>query len=383
MMQIAAGTGSRADPGLPGATSVRTGSTDEGEFTNVTWSRPLRRIEDPLTYGVFLQTSDEDVDYYRDGETVAEVPLDRQYLRLNAAAVSGPRELRQAHGLDLQLVRQDYEPAFGPAAGTIRVPGDTEQIELGPYWTIDWRPRFHVVRRLDAIDWDEDLGLGVHLGARVAGRWRSEAGAGDALQPVLGLDGRAAFTPADRAYVTLAAAAGCRFDGDRLAGWRAGGAAHAYWLGLPMQTLAASITFDAVGERQDLMPQLTLGEDNGLRGYPARAFAGTRIARLNLEDRIDTGLEILSVHVGAAAFCDVGWVHDLATGRSLSSPLRGVGVGLRFGSTNLFGGQILRLDCAWPLDGGDVAGAGLSISFATGQVFTFFGNAADLGREFF
>jgi hypothetical protein len=29
-----------------------------------------------------------------------------------------------------------------------------------------------------------------------------------------------------------------------------------------------------------------------------------------------------------------------------------------------------------------VAGCGVSISFAVGQVFSFFGNAADLGREF-
>jgi hypothetical protein len=29
-----------------------------------------------------------------------------------------------------------------------------------------------------------------------------------------------------------------------------------------------------------------------------------------------------------------------------------------------------------------VAGRGVSISFAVGQVFSFFGNAADLGREF-
>jgi hypothetical protein len=141
-------------------------------------------------------------------------------------------------------------------------------------------------------------------------------------------------------------------------------------------------TRDVAAERQDLVPQLTLGEDNGLRGCPAREFSGIRYARLNLENRIDTGLEVLSVRLGAAAFCDVGWMHDPSQGLSMSDPIRAVGVGLRLGSSHLFGSKVLRLDVAWPLDDYGGEDYGVSVSFATGQVFTVFGNASELRRDF-
>ena len=362
--------------------ALQTGSTDEGNFTNVSLRRPFHHLDDPYTWGADLAISKQRVDYFRRGDSTAEVPLDFDGLRLFAAAGSGPRELRQALGLDLRLHRQDYSPAIGPDAGRVRVPGDTDDIELGPYWTIDDRPRFDEVRRLDAFDFDEDLTLGVHAGARLAGRYRDEQGAGSALQPLLDVEFNAACTPLPHAYLTLATNAVGRLDGDSLAGWRTSAALHAYLLDLPAQTLAGSVTFDAVEEEQDLQPQLTLGEDDGLRGYPAREFAGTRRWRLNLEDRADTGIEILSVHVGVTGFFDVGWINDRDSSLTLGDAIRGVGAGLRLGSSHLFGSRVMRIDVAWPLD--DVGGRqyGVSLSFAVGQVFTFFGNANVLGSQF-
>ncbi|MGA1609059.1 MAG: hypothetical protein ACO4CT_18895, partial [Planctomycetota bacterium] len=62
--------------------------------------------------------------------------------------------------------------------------------------------------------------------------------------------------------------------------------------------------------------------------------------------------------------------------------LRSVGVGLRFASSELFGGGVFRLDVARPLD--DVPGEdfGVTVSGGAGQVFGFFGNAAELVAEF-
>jgi hemolysin activation/secretion protein len=82
------------------------------------------------------------------------------------------------------------------------------------------------------------------------------------------------------------------------------------------------------------------------------------------------------------AFFDVGWVHGKAQDLSLGEAIKSVGVGLRFGSSELFGGNVGRVDFAWPLDDVNGIGYDLSVSFSAGQVFTFFGNATELRRDF-
>jgi outer membrane protein assembly factor BamA len=132
-----------------------------------------------------------------------------------------------------------------------------------------------------------------------------------------------------------------------------------------------------VFEGEDLPIELTLGEDNGLRGYPAREFSGTRRLRFNLEDRIDTGLEVRTVRFGLVPFFDAAWIGDEGWG----SPLASVGVGLRIGSPEIFGRGVLRFDLAFPLT--EVGGESFdpSLSIALGQVFTFFGNSSLLSSR--
>ncbi len=373
------------DPQLLGSwhtLAARLGETDEGAYYEFDLRRPHRHLGDPWSYGIAFDGADEDVDYYRRGESTAEVPQDRRDFRVFVGAAAGPRDERLGFGLDLRGRSVDYEPAFGLDAALWRVPGDTSWIEFGPYATYEYRPAFDEVRGLDALDFDEDLPLGASLLVRTAVRCRDEDRRNAEFQPVLAVKGRVAVRPFDATYFTFEIDGESRWNHERAQGWRAGFAMHGYQLSLPAQTLAASFTYDVVAERQDLAPQLTLGEDNGLRGYPAREFSGTRYARLNLENRIDTGLEVLSVRLGAAAFCDVGWMHDPSQGLSMSDPIRAVGVGSRLGSSHLFGSKVLRLDVAWPLDDFGGEDYGVSVSFATGQVFTFFGNASELRRDF-
>jgi hypothetical protein len=314
--------------------------------------------------------------------TTAEIPVDGHSLRLFAAAAEGPRDARFTQGLDVRLSTVEYGVATGPDAGLWRVPGDTDAIELGAFVEHEVHTRYDKVTRIDAIDYLEDLELGITLRGRVAVRARDEQGVGSDLDPVVGAGVRLAAQPLPETYVTFAGNGSVVIGGDGLDAWNGSLALHAYLLSLSRQTLCASLTYDFAGDTQDLVPQLTLGEDNGLRGYPAREFAGSRFTRLNLEDRIDTGIEVLSIHLGLVAFCDVGWVHGPQQGLSMDDAIRSVGFGLRLGSSNLFGKGVGRLDVAWPLD--EVGGNdyGVSVSFAVGQVFTFFGNANELRTDF-
>lgn len=358
------------------------GDTEDGGFIEFVLARPFRRIEDPLTYGMEVATLQADVDYYRLGDEVGAVPIDRRSVRLYGAAGDGPRELRQAFGMDFRARRVQYGAAKGPAASSLRVPADHDEVELGPYWSLDWRPRFLKLRRIDSIDFDEDIGLGAHFTARAAARYRDEVGQPGRYDPVFALESRLAAQPTSDTLLSFSIeAAVAAYDGS-LQSHRLGTALHAYWLGLPKQTLCGSITYDTVGEERDLIPQLTLGEDNGLRGYPAREFTGDSRVRINLENRIDTGIELWSIRLGAVAFFDAGFLHDPQLGLSMSDPLRSVGFGLRLGSSHLLGSRVVRIDVAWPLDDPFNEGYNPSLSFTFGQVFTVFGNASALETQF-
>lgn len=112
----------------------------------------------------------------------------------------------------------------------------------------------------------------------------------------------------------------------------------------------------------DLDPeeQLLLGGDNGLRGYPLRYQAGTSHALFTLEERFYTNWQPLKLfNVGAAVFFDAGRSWGTAayldeTGAAESQGwLKDVGVGLRLGSARSGLGNVLHIDLACPLDGGD------------------------------
>jgi hypothetical protein len=356
--------------------------TEEGYLAAFDLTRPFKHLEDPLSYGVNAESLERDVDYFDHGESVAEVPLGQNDGRVFVSHAFGPRDLRGTVGADLAYRQSDYSPAKGTAAAQIRVPGDATRGDLGVFGSVHWVDSYLKLQGVDTFDYVEDETLGASGDLRVGGALRDEEGASSELQPVLSGSARTAIKPVTDTYLTLESSGTARWYGGETKGWRFSGAAHAFQTSLPRQTLAASLTLDAAVETQDLQPQFTLGEDNGLRGYPAREFAGTRFVRLNLEDRIDTGLDVLSVHVGVAVFFDSGWVHGAAQGLSQGESIKSTGIGLRFGSSEILGANIVRVDFAQPLDTVGGEDYGFSVSFAVGQVFSFFGNTNELVTEF-
>jgi hypothetical protein len=80
----------------------------------------------------------------------------------------------------------------------------------------------------------------------------------------------------------------------------------AYWRDFGDDELYASIAGDVV-HALDPDQQITLGGDNGLRGYPLRYQTGDARLLLTVEQRVFTDWYPLRLtRVGAAAFYDVG-----------------------------------------------------------------------------
>jgi hypothetical protein len=107
-----------------------------------------------------------------------------------------------------------------------------------------------------------------------------------------------------------------------------------------------------VGRKLDLDQPLTLGGENGLRGYPFDYQFGDRRALLTVEQRFYSDWRPLQLfQVGAAAFVDVGkvWGRSAVPAPALGT-LANVGFGLRLGNLRSARGNQLHIDFAYPLN---------------------------------
>jgi len=107
------------------------------------------------------------------------------------------------------------------------------------------------------------------------------------------------------------------------------------------------------GWRLDLDNQITLGGDNGLRGYPLRYQDGTGRALFTIEQRYFTDWYPFRLfRVGGAVFFDTGRTWGRAP---LASPSQGLlsdaGFGLRFGNSRSGLGNVIHVDVAFPFNG--------------------------------
>lgn len=354
----------------------RLSRTDEGDSVGLEVRRPFKHLADPVAHAAGFVHDETAADYYRGGDSVAEVPYRRDALAGELAWAAGSREARRTFGLHLLAEHLDYDPATGPLAPAIRVPGDTWSVSFGPDLGWQWIDGYREVEGLDTLVYVQDLTLGSSIGGGIGARWRDEDERAGELQPEASVRGSHAMEPWTHVFTNMSVNAGVRLDDGDAVGWFATAGARAFALATDAHTFAASVTFDAVEESQDLPRELTLGEDSGLRGYRARLFSGTRRVRGNLEHRFDTGLEFATLHLGTVLFADAGYIGE---GSDLGEPITSAGFGLRIGSKELLGDTVVRFDFAKPLD--DVPGENdaWQVSLTVGQVFTFGGNVAGLG----
>lgn len=95
--------------------------------------------------------------------------------------------------------------------------------------------------------------------------------------------------------------------------------------------------------------QISLGGDNGLRGFDHRLLNGDGSLEFTVEQRLFTNYHILQlVRVGFAAFFDAGRIYG-DPNPAADGLFKNVGVGLRLAPSKSNKGRILHIDLAWPL----------------------------------
>jgi hypothetical protein len=206
-----------------------------------------------------------------------------------------------------------------------------DRIGRPEYFALGWNATLQLGRSLTA--WGATRDLWLYAGALGRG-FRLENG-GDLLAN-LSFSGQSADGRSERQFL---------------------GASARYFLQHgPRNVFYASVSADAVRNPQ-VSDLLTLGGDNGLRGYPQRYQTGDQRMLLTLEERVYTDwYPFRLIRVGAAVFYDIGRAWGGADENTVDAGwLQDVGFGLRLSIDRSSSGNVHHLDVAFPINAqGDI-----------------------------
>jgi len=231
--------------------------------------------------------------------------------------------------------------------GTTMLPPD--RTLAYPWLAWDWqRDDFQQTENLDQMGRVEDLQLGPRLHARLG--FASPVVGADRNALIFDATATTALAPTARGLLRLEATTSGRLESGGLAHTLVHGGAQAYWRDFGDNELYAAITGD-LAHALDPDQQITLGGDDGLRGYPLRYQSGDARLLFTVEQRVFTDWYPLRLaRVGAAAFYDVGRVWGGPEG-ALRGWLQDVGVGLRLAPSRTSRAAVIHFDLAFPLGG--------------------------------
>jgi hemolysin activation/secretion protein len=212
--------------------------------------------------------------------------------------------------------------------------------------------QFERRRNQDQIERTEDVLVGVRAGVRLGFALDSLGSDRDAL--IVSSYVRDGWNLSENSSLFTGVTAAGRVEQDGLRNAVLSAEAR-YYANTSNKTKFFGSLSGSLGEHLDADQQLLLGGDTGLRGYPLRYQGGTALALLTLEERYYTNWYPFRLfHVAGAAFFDMGrtWGTDV-TGATSDGLLKDVGIGLRLGSSRAAFGNVIHVDLAFPLDGGD------------------------------
>jgi hypothetical protein len=324
---------------------------DDGSTQGLRVNRPFYALDTRRAGGLYLYDSIRNDPRYSLGEQVGEFEHDEQFAEVYYGWSRGWQDgwvRRWTAGATFS--RSRYAPVPGSALGG-PLP---EDIELAYPWIgFDLvEDAYRERRNQDQIERTEDVLVGLRAGARIG--YAAEAFGSDREALLLSAYAQNGWEyPRDRSLFLTATGSG-RVEDDGLRNAVISGEARYYARTSPRTKFFATVN-GTTTESLDADQQLLLGGEEGLRGYPLRYQAGTSRALLTLEQRYYTSWYPFRLfHVAGAAFFDMGrtWGTDI-TGATSDGLLKDIGVGLRLGSSRSAFGNVIHIDLAFPLDGGD------------------------------
>ena len=326
----------------------------DGGVKKFVLDRPFYALDTRWASGIYLRDERRTDSVYEGGQVIDQFATHERYGTVYVGGSRGLRDgwvMRWTTGVTVDERHATALPATLPGSS---LPKDRDLVY--PWVGVEWvEDDFRVARNLDQIARTEDVKLGWQGGLRLG----LSATALGSDRNALVFDGKVTkgFQPDQRQTLLLSGGATGRVEQGQLTDTVFSAAARYYWRHSTRRSLFVGLSADH-GVRLDVDSQLTLGGDNGLRGYPYKFQTGQNRWLFTAEERWFTDWYPFRLfHVGGAVFYDMGQ----ASGGNLvetSAPvpsdskgvLRDVGVGLRLGMSRSSVGTVLHIDMAYPFD---------------------------------
>ncbi|HEX9207375.1 MAG TPA: hypothetical protein VF851_04005 [Steroidobacteraceae bacterium] len=324
---------------------------NDGSTQALRVDRPFYSLDTRHAGGVHLFGSERDVPRYAYGHEIGKFEQRKEFYEVLGGWSPG----WQAGWVRRWTVGATYDDnAFQPVVDEpLAGPLPEDRKLVYPWLGFDLLQDVYQRRtNQDQIERTEDVLVGLHLGGRVG--YAAEAIGADRDALILSAYAQNGWDlrPGDSLFLTALASGRVESAGLRNAVLSAEAR---YYARTSRRTKFFATMNGTVTDQLDGDQQLTLGGDTGLRGYPLRYQAGTASALLTLEQRYYTNWYPWRLfHVAGAVFFDMGrtWGTDV-TGATSDGLLKDIGLGLRLGSSRAAFGNVVHINLAFPLDGGN------------------------------
>jgi len=378
------------DPNLFGTRVTMNAShenSSDGQADTLTIQRPFFSIETRWSYGISGNRTEEVNTVFQGGDDVAEFLHNQNegniFLGWSPGAHHG-RATRWSAGYFYE--EHTYKPNEPLPEGFPEDAIPPDRTTSGPWFGYQYVVQKYIkVRYFERFSRSEDFNLGSVYTARAQISQQSLGGTDNEV--IYNLLASRGFQTGFASYL---------FGNAQIKG-RAGakeqGGGHFdfthYYTGWPIQTFLFKVAADRV-VNGDATDQLLLGGESGLRGFSTRRFNGTNRFLVNVEDRIHFEREYFKVlRLGLAGFIDIGnaWggvrVEDTCIvefdGTRVCGPMEfpnkfgnlkaDVGVSILGDINRASGAGFLRLNIAYPINGGKYDEATILFSFGRSGAF--------------
>ena len=312
--------------------------------------RPFYALDTRRAGGVSLYDTDRIDTRYDRGERVGEYLVDNRFRSAwygFSSGLQGRFVTRWSVGVTSD--ERVFDPVQGGRFKTV-VPRDRKLVY--PWAEVEWLENdFRAVRNRDQIERTEDFQYGWRAGMRLG--YSTTGLDADRNAVVFTSHASKGLELSDKSSLLFAGSLDGRYEEGNFADTLLSASARYYHRQSERRLFYAGLSVDA-GEKLDADRELMLGGDTGLRGYPLRYQGGQGRWLMTLEQRFFTDwYPFRLVHVGAAAFVDVGgtWGRDPFASSNTHKVLSDVGVGLRLGNSRSGLGNVLHIDFAFPVNG--------------------------------
>jgi outer membrane protein assembly factor BamA len=321
----------------------------DGGAQRLVLDHPFYSLDTRWAGGISLYDTERTDSRYDLGERIGEYGVDERFRSAYlgySSGLQGDWVTRWTFGITSDA--HDFAAVSASPFSNV-IPPDRKLVY--PWVGIDWVENdFRAVRNRDQIERTEDFQYGWSFGGRIGYSMSGLGADRDAF--IFNSKLSKGFEFSKKRSLLIAVSLGGRYEEGNFTDTLLSTSARYYHRQSDRRLFFASLNVDS-GEKLDIDRELMLGGDTGLRGFPLRYKGGQGRWLFTMEQRAFTDwYPFRLVHVGAAAFVDVGdtWGRDPYASKT-QGILANVGIGLRLGNSRSALGNVLHIDLAFPING--------------------------------